>query len=53
MIETLRKWYDRHLTKTEAVILAVILTGFILLLALMGEVLTPVFIALRDVSIGR
>ena len=46
MIETLRKWYDRHLTKTEAVILAVILTGFILLLALMGEVLTPVFIAL-------
>ena len=46
MIETLKKWYQRHLCREESVILATLLVGSVLLLGVMGDVLTPVFIAL-------
>ena len=46
MKETLKKWYYRHLTGDESAILAVIIIGAVALFGLMGQVLTPVFIAL-------
>ena len=46
MIDTLKKWYQRHLGGEESVILVTLLIGSVLLLGVMGDVLTPVFIAL-------
>ena len=46
MIDTLKKWYQRHLGGEESVILVTLLIGSIVLLGVMGDVLTPVFIAL-------
>ena len=46
MIDTLKKWYRRHLGREESVTLVVLLIGSAVLLGVMGEVLTPVFIAL-------
>ena len=46
MIDTLKKWYQRHLGREESVILVTLIIGSIVLLGVMGDVLTPVFIAL-------
>ena len=46
MIDTLKKWYQRHLGREESVILVTLLIGSVVLLGVMGDVLTPVFIAL-------
>jgi len=46
MIDTLKKWYRRHLGREESVTLVALLIGSAVLLGVMGEVLTPVFIAL-------
>ena len=46
MIDTLKKWYQRHLGGEESVILVTLLIGSVVLLGVMGDVLTPVFIAL-------
>ena len=46
MIDTLKKWYQRNLGREESVILVALLIGSVMLLGIMGDVLTPVFIAL-------
>lgn len=46
MINAVKNWYDRHLTRDESVILFIILLGAFLLLSVLGDVLMPVFVAL-------
>ncbi len=46
MIDTLKAWYDEHLTHREAVILVFIIASVSLLLATIGDVLMPVLVAL-------
>ena len=46
MINTLKHWYEQHLTHKESVILVVILASTLLLLATIGDVLMPVLVAL-------
>lgn len=46
MINTLKHWYDEHLTHKESVILVVIIASAFLLLATIGDVLMPVLVAL-------
>ena len=45
MINVLRSWYNRHFSDPQAVILALILIFGFTLIALMGDVLTPVIAA--------
>ena len=46
MINTLKHWYEEHLTHKESVILVVIMASTFLLLATIGDVLMPVLVAL-------
>lgn len=46
MINTLKHWYEEHLTHKESVILVIIMASTFLLLATMGDVLMPVLVAL-------
>ena len=46
MINTLKHWYEQHLTQKESVILVVIMASIFLLLAALGDVLMPVLMAL-------
>ena len=46
MINTLKHWYEEHLTHKESVILVVIMASTFLLLATIGDVLMPVLMAL-------
>ena len=46
MINTLKHWYEQHLTHKESVILVVIMASTFLLLATIGDVLMPVLVAL-------
>lgn len=46
MIDVLRKWYDRHFSDPEAVILAILLVVGFSIILFMGEVLTPVIAAI-------
>ena len=46
MIKTLKDWYEKHLTHKESVILVVVMATTFLLLATIGDVLMPVFVAL-------
>lgn len=46
MIDALKKWYRRYLSEEESVLLLLLLAGFLVLLALLGDVLAPVFVAL-------
>jgi putative permease len=46
MIDALKSWYEQHLTHKEAVILVVIVSLNFLLLATIGDVIMPVFVAL-------
>lgn len=46
MINTLKHWYEEHLTHKESVILVIIMASTFLLLATIGDVLMPVLVAL-------
>ena len=46
MINTLKDWYEQHLTHKESVILVVVMASTFLLLATIGDVLMPVLVAL-------
>ena len=46
MINTLKHWYEQHLTHKESVVLVVIMASTFLLLATIGDVLMPVLVAL-------
>ncbi len=46
MIDTLKQWYEQHLTQKESVILVVIMVLTFVLLTTMGDVLMPVLVAL-------
>lgn len=46
MIDTLKQWYEQHLTQKESVILVVIMVLTFVLLTSMGDVLMPVLVAL-------
>ena len=46
MINTLKHWYEQHLTHKESVILVIIMASTFLLLATIGDVLMPVLVAL-------
>lgn len=46
MIDTLKQWYEQHLTQKESVILVVIMVLTVVLLTTMGDVLMPVLVAL-------
>ena len=46
MIDTLKQWYEQHLTQKESVILVVIMVLTCVLLTTMGDVLMPVLVAL-------
>lgn len=46
MIDTLRQWYEHHLTHRESVILVIIIALTCFLLATIGDVLMPVLVAL-------
>ena len=45
MISIFRKWYDRYLSEEESVLLLVILVGSLILLAAVGHIFTPIFVA--------
>ena len=45
MISVFRKWYDRYLSEEESVLLVVILLGSLILLATVGTIFTPIFVA--------
>ncbi len=45
MIEVLGKWYRRYLSEEESVLLLVMLVGALVMIALVGDVLAPVFVA--------
>ena len=45
MIDIFKKWYDRYLSEEESVLLLVMLLGGLLLLATVGDILTPIFVA--------
>ncbi|WP_435219452.1 AI-2E family transporter [Luminiphilus sp. nBUS_07] len=45
MISVFRKWYDRYLSEEESVLLVVILLGSLILLATVGSIFTPIFVA--------
>ena len=45
MISVFRKWYDRYLSEEESVLLVVILLGSLVLLATVGSIFTPIFVA--------
>ena len=46
MIDIFRKWYDRYLSEEESVLLLVLLVSGLLLLATVGDILTPIFVAI-------
>lgn len=45
MIETLKKWYDRYLSEEESVLLLLMVAAALLILATVGNVLAPAFVA--------
>ena len=45
MIDVLKKWYHRYLSEEESVLLLILLISALLLLALVGDVLTPIMVA--------
>src|SRR5436189_3423364 len=42
MLEIFRRWYQRYLSEEESVLLLVLLTGAVILLMTIGDILTPV-----------
>ena len=45
MINIFRKWYDRYLSDEESVLLLVIVVVSLVLLAAVGQIFTPIFVA--------
>ena len=46
MIDIFKKWYDRYLSEEESVLLLVLLLTGLLLLVTVGDILTPIFVAI-------
>ena len=46
MIDTMRKWYDRYLTREDSVVLLMVIVSTFLSLWLLGDVLAPILIAI-------
>ena len=46
MIDTMKKWYDRYLTREDSVVLLMVIVSTFLSLWLLGDVLAPILIAI-------
>lgn len=46
MIDIIKRWYDRYLSHEESILLLALLAGALVVLATVGDILAPVFVAI-------